>query len=58
MADDKKAASATVACIIMRDRWDEQGNRVSAGEVIEVSAEEAMDGIENGTLERVKAAKA
>lgn len=56
MADDKKTP-ATVTCMIMRDRWDENCQRVAAGTIVEVSPDDAMDGIENGTLERVKAEK-
>lgn len=52
MAEPKEK---TVACTIMRDRWDENCVRIPAGTVVEVSVEVAMDGIENGTLERVKA---
>ena len=58
MAEDKKKPPATVLCMIMRDRWDENAVRIAAGTVVEVSVDDAMDGIENGTLERVKAEKA
>jgi hypothetical protein len=53
--DDKK--KTTVTCMIMRDRWDENGVRVPTGTVDEFSTDEAMDDIENGTLERVKASQ-
>jgi len=46
--------AATVACTVLRDYWPEEDKRVPAGTVIRVSPEEAMDGIENGTLARVK----
>lgn len=54
---EKPRRKAKVACTVLRDFWtadDEKGGRVSAGTVIEVTPEEAMDGIEAGTLSRVK----
>ena len=53
----KRGRKAKVACMVLRDFWtadDEKGGRVMAGTIIEVSPEEAMDGIEAGTLARVK----
>lgn len=59
MADKEKM----VACTVERDYWlseDERvqlkldSRRVCAGTVVEVTADEAMTGIENGTLKRVK----
>lgn len=53
----KRGRKAKVACVVLRDFWvksDEDGGRVHAGSIIEVSPEEAMDGIEAGTLARVK----
>ena len=44
----------TIPFRIMRDFWDEDGNRHGAGGVIELTAEEALDQIETGALERVK----
>ena len=45
---------ATVACIILRDFWDEDGIRHKAGETVELGISAAMDGIESGSLSRVK----
>lgn len=39
---------------VLRDFWDAEGNRISAGAQIEASAEAAMDGVESGLLSRVK----
>ena len=53
----KRGRKAKVACVVLRDFWtadDEKGGRVAAGTIIEVTPEEAMDGIEAGTLSRVK----
>jgi len=61
MADQDTAATkraikaeSTVFCTILRDFWDENEERQPAGKEIEVSVEVAMDGIEAGTLARVK----
>lgn len=45
-----------VLCIVQRDYWptDSDEDRVRAGTVVEVSADEAMDGMESGLLQRVK----
>lgn len=50
----KKKADRLVAVRILRDFWDEAGERHRKGEIMEVTAEEAMDGIEAGALSRVK----
>lgn len=42
---------------ILRDYWDDDGIRHRSGTEIEVPSESAMDGIESGMLERVKAVK-
>lgn len=39
---------------VLRDYWDEAGERIRAGTQIEASAEVAMDGVEAGLLSRVK----
>ncbi len=55
--DKPKRGRGKVACMVLRDFWrdeDEKGGRVFAGTVVEVTPEEAMDGIEAGTLARVK----
>ena len=41
-----------IACIIVRDFWDESGVRQPAGKKIEVSVDAALDGIESGALMR------
>ena len=52
-------AATTVSVKVLRDFWREPNadgteNRVYAGEVIEVSIDEAFAGIEAGMLERYK----
>ena len=47
-------APAMVACTVLRDYWPKADERVPAGTIIHVTPDEAMDGIENGTLSRVK----
>ena len=46
-----------IACIVLRDYWGVDGDRVPAGTEVTLDAEEAMDGVEAGTLSRVKEAK-
>lgn len=55
MTDNKKGD--LVACEVLRDFWPEEGTRVHKGTIVEVDAEAAMTGIENGILKRVKAKK-
>jgi hypothetical protein len=43
-----------VQCEVLRDYWTEEGERVRKGTGVEVTAEEAMTGLENNTLKRVK----
>lgn len=43
-----------VQCIVLRDYWTEDGERVRKDTGVEVTAEEAMTGLENNTLKRVK----
>jgi hypothetical protein len=50
MADKKD----TIKCVILRDTWDKDGNRHRAGVEVNLPAEAAMDGVESGTLARVK----
>jgi len=47
-------AEKTIKCVILRDYWDESGERQSAGKEVDLPAEEAMDGVEAGTLSRIK----
>ena len=49
-----KAVPETVPVTVLRDFWRTEDDRVRKGTVIEVSKDDAMDGIENGTLKRVK----
>lgn len=44
----------TFTMLVLRDYWDEAGERTRAGSQIEASAESAMDGVEAGILSRVK----
>lgn len=39
---------------VQRDVWTSQGDRIRAGTIAELTAEEAQDGIESGSLKRVK----
>lgn len=52
MAESKKTMQARV----VRDFWptEDGRDRVRAGSVIDVTPEQLIDGMENGTLERVK----
>lgn len=50
MADKEK----TIKCMILRDTWDADGVRHRAGKTVDLPAEAAMDGVEDGTLKRVK----
>lgn len=48
--------TAGVMCIVQRDYWptDNEMDRVRKGTIVEVTADEAMDGMESGLLARVK----
>ena len=50
-------AEKTVTCRILRDFWKTADDRVFAGTIVELSADAAMDGLEKGLVERVKAGK-
>lgn len=57
LAEPKKAAEPkgkTQPFRINRDYWDEAGDRHRKGEIVELSAEDALDGLESGALSRVK----
>lgn len=54
---DAEEKSGLIKCVILRDTWDEDGKRHPAGSEVELPAEAAMDGVEAGTLSRVKVAK-
>jgi len=47
-------AEKKIKCVILRDYWDDAGERQPAGKEVNLTAEEAMDGVESGTLSRVK----
>lgn len=47
----------TVECRLLRDFWDDKGERHKKGTVVDMTIEAAMDGVEQGTLERVKKEK-
>lgn len=51
MAESKEK---TVKCVILRDYWDDEGNRHRKGREVEVPIEAAFDGVESGILARVK----
>lgn len=55
MADESKApkGEAKVVAMVERDRWTEAG-RMPKGELVEVTNEELLAGLENGSLSRVK----
>lgn len=48
------AAAHLVPVLVKRDYWDAGGNRIRSGSVVEVSVEQALDGVESGALSRVK----
>lgn len=50
-------AEKMIKCIIMRDMWDEDGERHAAGREIELPAEAAMDAVESGAVTRAKGKK-
>lgn len=55
MSDGKKPAKERLIPVhVMRDVWDENGTRLRKGTIVEVSVDAALDGVENGTLSRVK----
>ena len=49
MADKK-----TIPFRFKRDRWDDKGERHRAGKIVELSAEDALEALEAGHIERVK----
>ena len=51
---EPKEKRATIAVAVKRDFWDENEVRQPAGTVIEVSVEEALDGVERGHFVRVR----
>ena len=54
-AAKKEKKEKMVSIRIMRDRWDDLGNRQEKGRVIDLPLDETvLEGIENGTMERYK----
>tara|TARA_R110000764_G_scaffold35137_2_gene78442 strand:- start:402 stop:701 length:300 start_codon:yes stop_codon:yes gene_type:complete len=53
-ARDEAAKSGLIKCVILRDFWDKDGKRQPAGKEVDLTAEDAMDGVESGALSRVK----
>lgn len=57
MTDETKKRTPkkeTFACELLRDYWNEDGDRVRKGTIMDLSAEDAIDGIERGIWRRVK----
>lgn len=46
--------SQTVACVVLRDYWHAENDRVRAGTILDLEPMDAIDGIESGLLSRVK----
>lgn len=46
-----------IKCVILRDTWDEDGKRHKAGAEVTLGVDAAMDGVEAGSVARVKDAK-
>lgn len=55
-AEDQEKEAGMVRMVILRDIWptDNEDDRMRAGTVVDVSPEDAMDGLEKGTMARVK----
>lgn len=53
-AEKQAEKDGLIKCVILRDTWDEDGNRHKAGTEVNLPAEAAIDGVENGVLSRVK----
>jgi hypothetical protein len=48
------AKEKTIKVRVLRDFWPKENERVRKGTEVDVSVEEALDGIESGAFERVK----
>src|SRR5690349_21595049 len=48
------AAAPRIPVHVNRDYWDANGVRTRKGSIVEVTVEEALDGVESGALSRVK----
>lgn len=53
-AKAKTPGAKTFPYRINRDFWDDAGDRHPKGEILELTAEDAQDGLESGALSRVK----
>lgn len=47
-----KVVEQTVNCVVLRDFWDEAGERHRAGTIVAISVTAALDGIESGSVRR------
>jgi hypothetical protein len=43
-----------IAVRVLRDFWNDDGDRIRKGTIAEVTVDAALDGVENGILSRVK----
>lgn len=48
------AGESLVKVVILRDFWDEDGERHRAGTAVEIPVSAALDGVESGALSRYK----
>lgn len=55
-ADKQQKAEPTVTCRVLRDYWptDDENDRVRKGAVVDVPVSVALDGVEAGSLQRMK----
>lgn len=53
LADCMTQDQDMVQCVIVRDFWDENGDRQRKGKVVDMTLMDALAGIESGTLKRV-----
>jgi len=44
----------TFPCEVLRDFWTEDGERIRKGTITDLTAEKALDGVEQGRVKRVK----
>lgn len=43
----------TVECVVLRDFWDEDGERWKKGRIIHIAPMDAIEGIEKGSIKRL-----
>lgn len=53
-AEAETPAAKTYPYRINRDFWDDSGERHRKGQIIEMTADDAQDGLESGAISRVK----